>query len=297
MKNDINIFTPLFLTLSVSVAMILSTLIENLSSLVLILVNLVPHADNVIQDLLSLFISQLISGCLVVLVFIPFFKVKNVIYKPISINSSFKTLKLFFLLFGITFLSGLIFTSLYTVMQWESQTGFSEIVITKMHTNNPFNVLLFLTTVTIGAAFFEEMVYRRMLIPLLENNQLNSTIAVIISSIMFSMVHFIEDLLYGNVPGAIMHTISVFLLAIVLGIAYIETRNVIYPMIIHGVSNLLGGVNILVSLLESESLLFWFSILSLILLILGLGITMYSMWKFSWHKRARSLLNALNKDI
>jgi membrane protease YdiL (CAAX protease family) len=273
------ILSLLLPTLSVGIVMILFNLLDAVSGFVLTKCETSLSLDSIIQDLLVLFIAQLIAVATVIFVFVPFFNVKHAETHPISNASSRTTLLLFFLALGTTFLSSLIFTSLFTALNWEPQTGYSEIILTAEHMDNSLNIVLFLVSMTIGAALFEEMVYRRLLIPLLENYQVVPSTAVIVSSIMFAMAHLDEDLVYGNIAGAIIHTVGVFLFAMVLGITYILTRNVLFPILIHAISNLFGSLSILFMLIGNESLLTIYSILMLVMLVIGLGVTIYLVCK------------------
>jgi membrane protease YdiL (CAAX protease family) len=292
-RRIINLLQP---ALSVGIVMILFNLLNAVLGFTLTMFETSLPLDSTIQDLLVLFIAQLIGVIIVTFVLIPFFKVKNTDFHPITTSSSRTTLVLFFLAMGTTFLSSLIFTSLFNALNLEPQTGYSEIIITKEHISNPLNIVLFLVSMTIGAAAFEEMAYRRLLIPLLENNQVVPSTTVIVSSIMFAMAHLEEDIIYGNIAGAIIHIVGLFLFALVLGITYILTRNVVFPIIIHATSNFLGSLSILFMLIGDEDLLTTFSLLMLAILVIGLGITIYSVWKFFYGVRNDLMFKIWNKS-
>lgn len=282
--------------LSVGIIMILFNLLDAVAGFTLTMFETSLPLDSTIQNLLALFIAQLISAIIVIFVLVPFFKVKHTEFHPIGIASSRTTLVLFFLAVGTTFLSSLIFTSLFTALKWESQAGYSVLILTSEHISNPLNIVLFLVTMTIGAAVFEEIAYRRLLIPLLENNQIAPSTTVIFSSIMFALAHLDEDLVYGNFAGAINHIVGLFLYALVLGMTYIKTRNVVFPMIIHAISNLLGSLSILFILIGDEGLLIIFSILMLVMLVLGLGVTIYLLFKYIYGSKTEHILFIWNKS-
>jgi membrane protease YdiL (CAAX protease family) len=141
-------------------------------------------------------------------------------------------------------------------------------------------LVLFFVAMTIGAALFEELVCRRLLIPLLEDNQMDPFLAVIASSIVFAMAHLDADIIHGNIAGGIMHVTGVFFLGMMLGMSYILTRNIIFPVIIHATTNLLGSLNIIFMLMESDILLTIYSVFVLILLVIGLVITIIYIWKY-----------------
>lgn len=278
-KNG-RILVFIFPALSVGIAMTLFAFFEAVSVFILSTFVASQYLDSTIQNLLVLLISQLLTAMIVFFFLIPFFKVKRVTFHPITTSSMSTTIVIFFLALGTTFLSSLFFTSLFSALNWKSQFGYSEITITAEHVSNPFNIVLFLITMTIGAALFEEMVFRRLLIPLLEDSHVVSFVAVIASSIMFAMAHLDADLIHGNIAGGFIHTTGLFLFSMALGMTYILTRNVIFPVAIHAVSNLLGSLNILFMLMENEVLLTIHSILVLMMLVIGVGITIYVVWKY-----------------
>jgi len=278
-KNG-RILALLLPALSVGTAMTLFAFLEAVSVFALSTFEVLPQLDSTIQNLLVLLITQLIAAIIVFFVLLPFFKVKHAEFHPISTSSTSTTIALFFIALGTTFLSSLFFTSLFTALNWEQQLDYSEITITADHVNNPFNIVLFLITMTIGAALFEEMVYRRLLIPSLEDNQVAPFVAVFVSSIMFAMAHLDTDLMYGNIVGGFIHTTGVLILSMALGMTYILTRNVIFPVAIHAVFNLLGSLSIFFMLMENEVLLIIHSLLVLAMLGIGIGITIYTAWKY-----------------
>ncbi|MFW9930669.1 MAG: lysostaphin resistance A-like protein, partial [Candidatus Thorarchaeota archaeon] len=238
---DGSIFIISLPALGVGISMIFFTLFNILSDYVVSFFQNSLYLDQVIKDLLVLLIAQLIGFIVVIYVLIPFFKVKFTEYYPISIASIRITFILFLLLIGITFISNLFFTSLFTIINLDPHVGYSEFILSVGQIRNPLNIVLFLVTLTFGAAIFEEIVYRRLLISLLEKNHLLPLTTVVISSILFAFTHLPDDLLYGNISGAITHITGVFLLSMILGFAYLLTRNVLFPIIIHAFSNLLGS--------------------------------------------------------
>ncbi|MHA1995140.1 MAG: CPBP family intramembrane glutamic endopeptidase [Candidatus Hodarchaeales archaeon] len=236
--------------------------------------------DSIIQNILVLLITQLIGVVIVFYIFLPFFKIKYSDFQPFSRSSIRTTIILFFLSLGSTFLAGLLLTTVFAALGWIMKLGYSEITITAEHISNPSYLILFLIATTIGAPLFEEMVYRRMLIPLLEECQVSPFIAVVESSIMFAMAHLNDNLMYGNIAGGIYQTIGVFILAMMLGMTYIMTRNIIYPVVLHAFTNLIGSLNIIFTIEENYFLLTIFSILVLIMLVIGIGISLYLLGKY-----------------
>ncbi|MHA1967903.1 MAG: CPBP family intramembrane glutamic endopeptidase [Candidatus Hodarchaeales archaeon] len=287
-KNGRKGFSILLLpVLSFIIAMVLFYLLEAMLNLIISSNEISLQLDSTIKNLLSLLIAQLVGAIIVFFALIPLFKVKKVDFHPISFSSIHTTIEFFFLTLGTTFLSSLFFTSLFTAFNLDPQFGYSEITITTEHVSNPFNILLFLITMTIGAALFEEITCRRLLIPLLEDNGVSSFVAVILSSIMFTIAHLDADLIYGNIAGGFIHITGLLLLAMILGMTYITTRNVIFPIFIHAVSNLFGSLSILFMLMENDILLTIYSFLVLVMLVIGVGRTIYTAWIYFHGKQPK----------
>ena len=279
-EKDRRISNLLVPALSMGIALIFVAFLEAVLVFILSLSEDLLFFDNITQNILVLLITQIVGAIIVFAVLIPFFKVKNIEIRPMSTSSAGITVVLFFLALSTTFLSGLFFTSLFTALNLEPQTGYSDLTITAEHLNNPIIVFLFLIAMTIGAALFEELVCRRLLIPLLEDNQMGPFLAVIASSTVFAMAHLDADIIHGNIVGGIMHTTGVFFLGMMLGMSYILTRNIIFPVIIHAITNLLGALNIIFMLMENDVLLTIYSVFVLILLVIGLVLTIVYVWKY-----------------
>ncbi len=106
----------------------------------------------------------------------------------------------------------------------------------------PIYYILFFGVLSFGAAISEELAFRRALIPMLERRGLGTVWVLIISGLMFSLIHTPADLINGSWTFAIIHFCSTFMGGLALGFIYIRTRNVFYPILLHGFSNGVSGV-------------------------------------------------------
>ncbi len=84
------------------------------------------------------------------------------------------------------------------------------------------------TIIVIGIvpAIAEELVFRGFLFRKLFDLSGNSNLAIAISALIFALVHF-----------QILNVLPIFIMGYILGYVYFNTRNIIYPMLIHFLYN------------------------------------------------------------
>lgn len=152
----------------------------------------------------------------------------------------------------------------------------------------PIYYILFFGVLSFGAAISEELAFRRTLIPMLERRGLGTFWVLLISGLMFSLMHTPADLLNGTWTYAIVHFCSTFIGGVALGFVYVRTRNVIYPILLHGFSNGFSGLlQIAVVQLEmGETTLFNFGALWIVITILLGGVIVgYTLIQLYQHRR------------
>jgi len=132
----------------------------------------------------------------------------------------------------------------------------------------------------IGAPIFEELIYRRMLIPCLEKRGMAPFAAVVVSSLVFALSHLDNDLINGNLVGGIVHVIGVLILALILGMTYVLTRNVVFPIIIHGFANLVSFAGPLLILIGNDVLLLIDSLAIITIMIIGVIVGISAVYKY-----------------
>jgi membrane protease YdiL (CAAX protease family) len=169
----------------------------------------------------------------------------------------------------------------------EPRSGLSELLIPE-ELISPFTILLLLAPIVVGAPLFEELVYRRILIPLLEERGMSPSGAVFASSLFFTLLHAPTDILNGNFTGTVVHLLSVLFLAFALGISYIKTRNILYPMIIHGGVNAISTLAIVVQYNSELSLVY--EVFILILVIVGFLYALFISWRRVKSSRIRDIV-------
>jgi membrane protease YdiL (CAAX protease family) len=294
-EHILNFFTPIIIIfMCLLLAAFLSLPIEYL----LLNQSFIPTSEgDPVLNLIILSLRNFISVFIIWKWIIPFFKISDTEYLPTDSRKTFKTIIIATLAYTLTTISTIIMLGLFNLFKLdEPETSYGQLVFTEHHIN-PINIILLFVAVSIAAPLFEELVFRRILIPLLEDRGVSPFSAAIISALAFSLTHVPNDLLYGNLTNAVRHFLAVFILGIIFGVSYVYTRNVIYPILIHGIVN---GVSFLPSIAKhNDTILVLWAITILLVLFIGLISWIYVIRKFFKHPNAefvriikkRSLIN------
>ncbi|MHA2268182.1 MAG: CPBP family intramembrane glutamic endopeptidase [Promethearchaeota archaeon] len=287
----LNFFTPAMVIASGSV------LLNFLSFFISFIVSLIGNSiqmDFIILNLTILFISQFIGIFIAYYVFIPLFKVRNTEHRPASSSNLIKTMLLTCATFTISYISNLILVNIFRAFQVIPQSGYNNVLLNSEHLGNPFNILIYFLPFTIGAPVYEELVYRRTLIPLMEKRGMGTMAAAISSGLIFALAHLPGDLINGNISGGIIHCWVVFLIGISLGLIYIITRNVIFPIIIHGVLNFISFSGPLAAISGDNMIFLSYTILVITIAILGGIVLVIGLWQL-FSKRTLEWVIVLRK--
>jgi membrane protease YdiL (CAAX protease family) len=220
---------------------------------------------NPIWNLIILFTGQIL-GTLIVLVFlIPWLRIKDVEHQPLNKYAFGSTLLIICLTWALILVKAVILVFGIEYFQLEPpKTGLDSLFMID-EIINPITFLILVAPIAIGAPIFEELVYRRLLIPLLEKRGLSPFGAVLASSLFFTLLHAPADIINGNMTGTILHLTSVLILAFALGFTYIVTRNIIFPIMIHGFVNGIPLPQIILE--EGSDISMAYSIFYLIILV------------------------------
>ena len=264
----------------VAVGAILLNFIQNLIFTVLLICNFTIEMDILIFSLLITFLSQFAGILMIYFLVIPLMKIKEVKNQSFTSRNMFRTLLLLCSAFAANIISNYIFTIIFDLFNIIPQSGYSGVLLNASHLNNPLNVIIYYLPFTIGAPIFEELLYRRTIIPMLEKRGMAPFTAILTSSIVFAIAHFPNDLINGNLYGGITHCLGVFYISIVLGISYTITRNILFPIIIHSFVNFISFSGPLINTLENEILLLSYNIVVINIAIMGIGIIFYSIWRY-----------------
>ena len=245
----------------------------------------IPSKDNIsnIQDYNTYVFSRLMLNLILnfaslILIYFVFIKSKllssQVENKQYGIITTIKTfLSLFVIVTGILFLFTIIQTTYFPSVSVSSPY---DSIFPTTPDYSMINLFLVILLVCIFAPVLEELIFRRILIPLLEGTGFISTFqAVIISATVFALIHSEADILGGSTFFAIAHFTSICILGTGLAAVYVATRNVKYTMFFHGLNNTLALVpQIINAYLYTDpnnppDLLIYYGLFFLLLLIAG----------------------------
>lgn len=108
---------------------------------------------------------------------------------------------------------------------WESQGGSNPLLPLALEGRDGIALLLFFVTAAIAAPAFEECLFRGFLLPSL-TRYLPVWGAIIVSSLFFAIAHL-----------SLSEVLPLTVLGIVLGFVYTRSRNLLAPMLLHGLWN------------------------------------------------------------
>jgi uncharacterized protein len=108
---------------------------------------------------------------------------------------------------------------------WQGNGGSNPILPFILQSKDPAALVLFFLTAAIAAPFFEETLFRGFILPSL-TRYMPTWGAVLASSLLFAVVHL-----------SLSEVAPLTALGIVLGFSYVKTRNLLVPMVLHGLWN------------------------------------------------------------
>jgi membrane protease YdiL (CAAX protease family) len=260
-----------------------AVLLSFLQSLLLMLsfsLNFTLGGDFVILSLIFAFISQVGGILITYFVLIPLMEIKSVNRNPLTLYNLKRTLLFLCVVFAITIINNYIFIIIFNFFDILPQSGYSSILLNATQLENPLNLIIYYLPLTVAAPVFEELLYRRTLIPMLERRGMGSFTAVITSSIVFAFAHFPNDLINGNLYGGIIHCVGVFYISIVVGLIYVLTRNILFPIVIHSIVNFISFTGPIVITLENNTLLLSYNIAVFCIAGIGIGVLFYGIWLY-----------------
>lgn len=199
--------------------------------------------------LFIILLNLILNFASLILIYVMFFK-SGLLSKQIE-NKQYglpTTIKTYLALFALVIAVGVIFTAIKTMYFSSVPTTSPYSAIFPSTPNYPLlNLVLVVILVCIFAPILEELVFRRILIPLLEGSQFISTpYAIVVSATVFAFIHSESDLLDGSIYFAIVHFTSALILGLGLAAIYATTRNVKYSIFYHSANNTLSMIGTIV---------------------------------------------------
>lgn len=265
-----------------------------LSTLVYFLIALfVPFVSyqGVMANLYSGFISQMVTAMVLLLMLSPL-KVRRVDYAKPDMKGLKQTMLTIAGIMGVMLAGTLVLNSMFLLLGLIPETGYTGVIlIGEEHLADPMNVVIFYAVGSVGAPIFEELLYRRITIPMCESRGMGTFSAVFTSTLAFAFAHVPLDILNGNLAGATLHFWTTFITGFGLGVLYVLTRNILFPILVHAAFNALSFTAYIGTL--TESLLYLTGLVGLLYLILiptGLiTVFYYGFWRSERYEKWQSL--------
>lgn len=244
----------------------------------------------IIQGLFLLFDVSL-QGSTIGIIFTIIFDLLGIIFllvlirkKVVPLNKQVKnkeygflfTIQMYLMILTLIIIIGLILVFLWeTISPGNSNASPYDSLVSVQSSGDLVNTLSLIILAVIMAPIFEEMLFRRLLIPLLEGTGLLSTgIAIIASATMFGLIHTESDLLAGSIQFASIHFISASIIGLALGLVYVITRDIRYSIFLHAINNAFAVSTLLIitqetDLLNPSPLFVAYNLIFLLMLIAG----------------------------
>lgn len=146
------------------------------------------------------------------------------IYEPQKSEKSSAIQSIFMLGIGLGATSIAVYLNYYAVNAFWNYSEFSDEYLWSAELDNPYQIIIYFIYCAIIPAFVEELLFRGTIAKSLL--VYGKKTAVVLSALLFALMHSnIEQLLYTFIAGLFLAWI------------YVETQNVIYPIILHFINN------------------------------------------------------------
>jgi membrane protease YdiL (CAAX protease family) len=119
---------------------------------------------------------------------------------------------------------------------------------------NPFFLLMFFFDNLLAYPLFTELIYRRTMIPLLEDRGLSPKFAVIIASIGHCMINIPSYLIMPDPTHNIYIFITTFIFGLFSGSIYIFTRNIKLSLVFAAMFNVVYNLNFMIPFIQNSLL-------------------------------------------
>ena len=254
---------------------------------------LIYESDRTINlDLLGAIIANIIGIVICFVVYfllIPRLKVQDTEYEDLSSRSMLIVCGVFLVVLFFRLVVSFIFefsgSTIYLVRPW--------FINSYILLSDPLICALFLSYQFILLPIYTELLYRRTIIPLLEDRGLSPFLAVILSSLGFCLLFLPEYMRTTNYPGTAFWFISTFLFGLATGLIYILTRNVllsIFYSIVYYAYRYSGELG---PIFNNELLITTNFLLSILILVSGLVLVIYVIWTLLQKEASQRWVNVI----
>ncbi len=259
-----------------------------------IFVGIFPEIDSTSMDIIINIIINLIAqiGSIIMFVFLYQNKKVEPEEKRMPAGSYAVTLLLIYSVLSTLTFSVAIFATFLESLGISFSSPYEAFEPTLDLLGEPIFYILFFSFYVLGAAISEELVFRRTFIPFLERRGLGTFWVLLFSSLLFSLMHSPQDLLFGSIGFTIIHFFSTFAGGMALGFLYMRTRNIIWPIILHGLNNGVAAVAqigiVRMDQLDDSSIFFMYVFLLLTAVTVGSATVVYLIIQMIRSRRSHS---------
>ena len=247
------------------------------------------------QKLIIALITPIIGITIIYFLILPWLKMKKVESKTLmSRRSVFISLSIFSMLSLSLIVSSVFFIIFASRFDINDILFFNLTTIPIDNMNTIIENILWLIALTIGVASLKEYLFRRSLIPMLESFGFSTIATIIASSLVFGLLHSLQSLgiqinffqagIFSFSANYDFNSIIIyasyqfwvsFLLGVACSSAFLITRNIFYPILIHSITNLLILVSYFYSIHENQLFMITLVILISFIIIFGLNLLFY----------------------
>ncbi|MFW9904668.1 MAG: type II CAAX prenyl endopeptidase Rce1 family protein [Candidatus Thorarchaeota archaeon] len=209
-----------------------------------ILTGIFPGIDaDSIKIVINIIINLISQMCLII-IFVLLYQNKKVEpeEKSMPTGSHSITLILIYAMLALFTFGIALLSTILSELGFSFESPYAAFEPTLALLGEPIFYVLFFSFYILGAAISEELVFRRAFIPFLERRGLGTFWVLLVSSLLFSLMHSPQDLLFGSIGFFIIHFFGTFAGGFALGFLYMRTRKIIWPMILHGLNNGVAAV-------------------------------------------------------
>ncbi|MHA2246831.1 MAG: CPBP family glutamic-type intramembrane protease [Candidatus Hodarchaeales archaeon] len=240
-----------------------------------IILNVNSEINYIILSAMSLIILNIVLSIIVYYIFIPKLRVKDADYKEVNRNDFF----IIFILYFLTNFFLIILINLFNFVDAELTIESDYIINFYVDSKNPVIFIIFILNI-ITMIVFSELVYRRTIIPLLEDRGLSPFLAAILSGLGSSFIgipnYIISNYGYGpNYQMDLYHFMLQIFLGFILGFLYVLTRNILFPILLGSINEIFYQICHSGLINENEVLQTIYNLNIAITILISLGIIVY----------------------
>jgi hypothetical protein len=220
-----------------------------------------------------------------ILIYLPRLKVHDAEYKKPS-RSSFYEVGVFLCI--LLLINGIII-AIYEFFYGNLDLHLQSLLPIDVIEENPFYFLAFLIYDIVLFSLFNEIVFRRALIPTLEDRGSSPFLAVLLAALGSSFIDLPAYFLNPNYPYDVYKFIMMIIFGICAGLIYISTRNIIFPLLLSVLYSTYRSLGFFVNSTTSRI----YDILNLFLPLIGILILIYIFYYLAVKKKTPRLIRIL----